>query len=97
MSESIELILEQLDELEEKDKEIESLKKQLEYLRSNEYLKQVKWERDFNEKLNDDLKKRINKAIEYIKQYNLEGVKINSDYWYDCLIELLEILKGDDK
>ena len=50
-----------------------SITEQLEYLRSGEYLNQVKWERDLNEKLNQtmsieliDYKSRCEKAIEYI-------------------------------
>lgn len=48
--------------------EIARLKEQLEYLRSNEYLNQVKWERNFNEELVKDLQQKIDKAIEYIEQ-----------------------------
>ena len=47
--------------------ENKQLKEQLEYLRSNEYLNQVKWERTFNEELVKDLQQKIDKAIEYIK------------------------------
>ena len=46
------------------------------------------------EQENKQLKEDKKKVIEYIKQYNLDGVKLNSDYFYDCLVELLEIL-GD--
>ena len=49
--------------------EIARLKKELEYLKSNEYLNQVKWERDFNENLVKELQQRIDKAIEYIKSH----------------------------
>lgn len=42
------------------------LKQQLEYLRSNEYLNQVKWERTFNEELVKDLQQRIDKANEIL-------------------------------
>ena len=53
------------DELQQENKQ---LKEQLEYLRSNEYLNQVKWERNFNEELVKDLQQRIDKAINYIKK-----------------------------
>lgn len=53
--------------LKRKNKEIKSLKEQLEYLRSNEYLNQVKWERDSNEKVNDDLTTEIQKALKEMK------------------------------
>ena len=45
----------------------------------------------------NELTNRIDKAKEYIGHYNLEGVMLNCQYWYDCLIDLLDILKGSDK
>ena len=42
------------------------LKEQLEYLRSNEYLIQVKWERNFNEELVKDLQTKIDKALDML-------------------------------
>lgn len=61
----IKQILDYITNLQEENKQ---LKEQLEYLRSNEYLNQVKWERNFNEELVKDLQQRIDKAIEYIKE-----------------------------
>lgn len=86
--------------LEAKDKiinkqvlEIARLKEQLEYLRSNEYLNQVKWERTFNEELVKELQERIDKAKEYIKENidNTGWLEIGSN----CVKELLEILEGN--
>lgn len=59
-------------EIERLQQENKQLKEQLEYLRSNEYLNQVKCERTFNEELVKDLQQRIDKAIEYIKNHNLD-------------------------
>lgn len=73
--------------------ENERLKKQLDYLRSGKYLNQVKWERDFNEKMVEDLKndleaansrtkelgERIIKALEYMKDFTFEPLLTNED------------------
>lgn len=42
---------------------------------------------------NSDYKARIDKAIEYLEEYNLEGVKLVEEEWYRCIVELLDILK----
>lgn len=46
-------------------KTIEQLQRQLKYLRSGEYLNQVKWERDYNEKLVEDYSTKLR----HIEQY----------------------------
>lgn len=56
--------------------ENKQLKEQLEYLRSNEYLNQVKWERNFNEKLVKDLQGKIDILIEDNSQ--LEEIRIKA-------------------
>ena len=54
------------EEYEQLEQENKQLKEQLEYLRSNEYLNQVKWERNFNEELVKDLQTKIDKAIDML-------------------------------
>lgn len=84
---------------------IDKLKRQLEYLKSGEYLKQVIWERDFNEKVVKDLQDRIDKAIEYIEKSKLNQLDTYCKYLHidfdtgkiENLDELLDILKGTDK
>lgn len=73
--------------------ENKQLKEQLEYLRSNEYLNQVKWERDFNEKLVNDLKEKIDKANEILSKSCFEYDNC-PDNVINEIIELKEIL-GD--
>lgn len=72
---SLEFVCEERVKLQEQVKELqqenERLKKQLEYLRTDEYLNQVKWERNFNETMNKELNLRIEKAVEYIKKCQL--------------------------
>ena len=98
--------------IEKQDNEIKSLKEQLEYLRSNEYLNQVKWERDINERLNNTYKlviekqdkdierlnNKIDKAIEYLKENACytDNNEFVCDLRYDNCEELLDILKGSD-
>ena len=85
-----------INSLQQKNKQ---LKEQIEYLRSNEYLNQVKWERNFNEELVKELQQRIDKAIEYIKTHSemtdlqICGIE-NVLAFRGSLKELLEIL-GD--
>ena len=87
--------------------ENEKLKKQLEYLRSGEYLNQIKWERDFLQSIVDekdiDYKSRNEKAIEYIKKhlqmYDIDDSVGNFDE-FEILAKpsvLLNILNGGDK
>ena len=66
-------LLKDYDELQEEN---ERLKKQLEYLRTDEYLNQVKWERNFNETMNKELNTRIEKAVVKLKEIkrNKQGV-----------------------
>lgn len=45
----------------------------------------------------DNLQARIDKAIKYLEEYNLKGVKLVEEEWYRCIVELLDILKGKDK
>ena len=71
-------------------KENQKLKQQLEYLKNNEYLNQVKWERDYNEKLVEDLNNRIDKVIEYLEEPNRD----NFDY---CKAYMIQILQGDNE
>lgn len=54
-----------INELLDVHKENDKLKRQLEYLRSGEYLNQVKWERDYNEKLVEDYSTKLR----HIEQY----------------------------
>lgn len=63
--------------------ENKKLKEQLEYLRSNEYLNQVKWERNFNEDLVKKLQKELDKAIN--KKETLKGGldDIYRKYYFD--------------
>lgn len=86
-------------------KENKKLKQKIEYLKNNEYLNQVKWERDLNENIVTDLTNIIDKAINYIEKYCVDGVEneyntpqtvfeedgIEKD---NARIELLNILKG---
>lgn len=66
-----------------------SLKEQLEYIRSGDYLKQVIWERDFNEKMREIYQDRIDKARKMI--FDNYGVLDKYE------IEILDdILKGDE-
>lgn len=72
---------------EELEKENKKLKKQLEYLRNGEYLNQVKWERDFNEKIPEEIivgkkqpthrikkiEKKINEIINYLDYLKSKG------------------------
>lgn len=44
---------------------------------------------------NKQLKEEKKQVIEYIKQYDLEGVELDSEYFYECLIELSQILGAD--
>ena len=82
--------------LKRKNREIKSLKEQLEYLRSNEYLNQVKWERDINEKLNDDYKlviEKLEKENKVLKELNVcVGCEDNPSYKsrIDKAIEYIE-------
>ena len=106
--------------------EFKDLKKQLEYLRSGEYLNQLKFERNMLENIvqnmevskedkefidmthrntelleeNQELKDRINKAVEYINDLSLDF------YDYECeqlivgkyvINDLLDLLKEDNK
>ena len=64
-----------LDYITNLQQENKSLTEQLEYLRSGEYLNQVKWERDLNENLNQtmsieliDYKSRCEKINEILKE-----------------------------
>lgn len=52
--------------------ENKQLKEQLEYLRSNEYLNQVKWERNFNEELVKDLQQALLDIKTLIQHYGNE-------------------------
>lgn len=80
--------------------ENKSLTEQLEYLRSGEYLNQVKWERDLNENLNQtmsieliDYKSRCEKINEILKETP------NFNYSNDYTIlkrEIEEILQGEN-
>lgn len=44
---------------------------------------------------NKQLKEEKKQVIEYIKQYDLEGVELDSECFYECLIELSQILGAD--
>ena len=57
-----------IEEITKLQQENKQLKEQLEYLRSNEYLNQVKWGRNFNEELVKDLQQRIDKANEILSK-----------------------------
>jgi len=79
--------------------ENKQLKEQLEYLRKNQYLNQVKWERNINEYLVKELELRIDKAIEYIetnkeKQYSLDYYEYG--LYKEEINELLDILRGEE-
>lgn len=80
--------------------ENKQLKEQLKYLRKNQYLNQVKWERDFNEYLVKELKTKLDKAIEYLKDNacyeNTISELFCDDLNYDNCMELLNILRGED-
>ena len=54
-------------EIEKLQQENKQLKEQLEYLRSNEYLNQVKWERNFNEELVKDLQQENKQLKEQLE------------------------------
>ena len=86
-------------EREEKQEQIEALKKQVEYLNSNEYLNQVKWERNYNEEIVKDYVKTVNKVIEYIEIIKAND---NSNRAKNNMIlvdseTLLRLLKGENK
>ncbi len=93
-----------LDYITNLQQENERLKKQLEYLRTDEYLNQVKWERNFNETMNKELNLRIEKAVEYLKSKEDSLFITFSDDMldHDELIDkkigttLLNILEGKD-
>ena len=90
-----------LDYITNLQQENKQLNKQLEYLRSNEYLNQVKWERNFNEELVKGLQQRIDKAIEYIKDNYLYYYDRLDDYelkmrYLDDISKLNEILGGKE-
>ena len=102
MNEQIDLLYKTIEAkdkiIDEQVLEIARLKEQLEYLKNNEYLNQVKWERKFNEELVKYLQQKIDKAIEYIKKsmnnpqpfyHYLYG---NNDGEVENLDVLLEIL-----
>ena len=63
------------EDYEEALKNIKDLQHQLEYLRSGEYLNQVKFERDFNEKYVEDL------------QHQLEDQAKETDRWHNLYQE----------
>ena len=93
-TQNLTILLNYITNLQEENKQ---LKEQLEYLRSNEYLNQVKWERTFNEELVKDLQQRIDKAIEYIKENSyFKGNAVKTMIYQDYSKYILEIL-GDDK
>ena len=90
-----------LDYITNLQQENESLKEQLEYLRSGEYLNQVKWERDLNENLNQTMsielinyKSRCEKAIEYIKDTTFFGLRSGKTFMSKYLNDLLSILQN---
>lgn len=86
-----------LDYITNLQQENERLEKQLEYLRTDEYLNQVKWERNFNETMNKELKSRIEKAVEYLKGnacYTESNIFVD-DLCCDECMELLNILNGE--
>ena len=84
-----ERLIDKIKQLEEENKQ---LKEQLEYLRSNEYLNQVKWERNFNEDLVKELQQRINEALEFYEKY---GANLLSN---GCIKKSIKtILKGEEK
>ena len=98
----MEQLLNYITNLQEENKQ---LKEQLKYLRKNQYLNQVKWERNINEYLVKELELRIDKAIEYIEENKNKTIAPygdNEDYDYEvCLFEddikeLLDILRGED-
>ena len=80
--------------------ENKGLKEQLEYLRSGEYLNQVKWERDLNENLNQTMsielinyKSRCEKINEILK----ESPDFNYSNDYIILKRKIEgILQGEN-
>lgn len=80
--------------------ENKQLKEQLEYLRKNQYLNQVKWERNYNEDLVKGLQQRINKAIEYLERYNIDFKNCKFGEAPISLRELgdlLDILRGNNE
>ena len=90
-----------LDYITNLQQENESLKEQLEYLRSGEYLNQVKWERDLNENLNQTMsielinyKSRCEKGIEYIKDTTFFGLRSGKTFMSKYLNDLLSILQN---
>ena len=97
MSESIELILEQLDELEEKDKEIERLNKELE--EKEAILGGIQQLEAEIERLNNI----INELEKWFDDMNLESLASFDDYdigeynAYKKVINKLQELKGNDK
>lgn len=93
-------------ELTNLQEENESLKQQNEYLRNDEYLKQVKWERDFNENLVKDLKDEIRGLKSVIDVYTtrhdkacelIESLLDRVDYPANRIVlsKLYDILKSD--
>ena len=85
-----EYLIDYITNLQEENKK---LKEQLEYLRSNEYLNQVKWERNFNEDLVKELQQRIDKLIEIIEL----TIELDMVTTAKGLSKILNILKGEDK
>ena len=76
------ILLDYITNLQQENKQ---LKEQLEYLRSNEYLNQVKWERNFNEELVKDLQqenKQLKEANNYLQDelYDLRREKTPNYY-----------------
>ena len=72
--------------------ENKQLKEQLEYLRSNEYLNQVKWERNFNEELVKDLQqenKQLKEDIVILKKLQMISNDILSELeeWLEMMEE----------
>lgn len=54
---------------------INDLNTQLEYLRNNEYLKQVKWERDYNERVVEDYSSILQRIEKIINNEKITGIE----------------------
>ena len=89
-------LAEELEKERQKNKELEKenkkLKEQIEYLKKDGYLNQIKYERDLNENINKELGDRIDKAIDILeKDENKEPIEVI----LNNVGKALDILKGE--
>lgn len=87
------------DKIKLKNKKIKSLKEQIEYIKSDEYLNQVIYERDFLQEIVDsedvEYKLKLDKINEQVKL--VEDAEMNEYNFCKFIENIQNILQGSDK